>query len=46
MVVVVVILVFREDPCFARHRSAPHLAARLLLRGLADCALRHPATNK
>ena len=46
MVVVVAILVIREDPCRARRRSAPHLAARLLLRGLADCAPQHPATNK
>jgi hypothetical protein len=44
MVVVVAILVFREEPYRARRRSAPHW--RLLLRGLADCALQHPATNK
>jgi len=38
MVVVVAIAVFREDPCRARCRSAPPLAARLLLRWPADCA--------
>ena len=34
MVVVVAILVFREEPCRTQRCSAPLLAARLLLRGL------------
>jgi hypothetical protein len=46
MMIVVVVAVFRESPRRAWRRSAPLMAARLLLRGPADCAIQKPRASK